>query len=131
MQALHAFGVFAGAGFGALLRWRLGEHLNSLVPNLPLGTLAANVLGGFLVGVAMGVFLQFESVPMWIRLMLVTGFLGGLTTFSTFSAEAVGLLARQEYVAAITLVLAHVLCSLAATTCGLLLVRGLVGAGSG
>ena len=131
MQAGPALGIFIGAGLGALLRWRLGEHLNPLLPALPLGTLAANVLGGFLVGVAMGVFLQFETIPLWAKLTLVTGFLGGLTTFSTFSAEAVSLLVRQDYVPALTLVLAHVLASLIATAGGLFLVRSLVSASSG
>lgn len=91
-----AIGV--GASVGAWLRWGLGLLLNSLHSQLPLGTLAANLGGGFLIGIAVGFFSANPGLsPEW-RLLVVTGFLGGLTTFSTFSAEAMLLLQRGDYV---------------------------------
>ena len=81
--------VCAGASLGALLRWFLAGRFNPMLPFLPPGTLAANLIGGYLVGVAVALFLALPDVsPQW-RLFVVTGFLGGLTTFSTFSAEVV------------------------------------------
>ncbi len=89
--------IALGATLGAWLRWGLSLWLNARLESLPLGTLAANLGGGFLIGVAMGVFNDLpELSPQW-RLLTVTGFLGGLTTFSTFSAEAVALLQRGDY----------------------------------
>ncbi len=89
--------IAVGASLGAWLRWGLALWLNARIESLPLGTLAANLGGGFLIGVAMGVFNDLpELSPEW-RLLTVTGFLGGLTTFSTFSAEAVALLQRGDY----------------------------------
>lgn len=89
--------VGLGAALGAWLRWGLGQQLNALHPSLPLGTLAANLAGGYLVGFALAFFSSFPSLsPEW-RLFAVTGFLGGLTTFSTFSAEAFELLQRGDY----------------------------------
>jgi CrcB protein len=96
MSIAAVFAVFCGAGLGALLRWGLGVRLNSVFPTLPLGTLAANLLGGLLVGLAIAWFGRHPGVPPEMRLFLITGFLGGLTTFSTFSAEVVTLLARGE-----------------------------------
>ena len=96
-NVLAVFAVFTGAGLGALLRWGLGLRLNSLFPTLPLGTLAANLLGGLLVGFAVAWLGRHPGLPPELRLFFITGFLGGLTTFSTFSAEVVGLLARGEY----------------------------------
>lgn len=91
-----AIGV--GASFGAWLRWWLGIWMNTLHSQLPLGTLAANLGGGFLIGIAVGFFSANPALsPEW-RLLVVTGFLGGLTTFSTFSAEAMLLLQRGDYV---------------------------------
>lgn len=88
----QAIAVALGAALGALCRWQLGLWLNTLSPSVPLGTLAANLIGGYLVGVAVAVFaLLTDLSPLW-RLLVVTGFLGGLTTFSTFSAEVVSLL---------------------------------------
>ena len=84
--------ISAGAALGALLRWQLGAGLNNLFPTIPPGTLAANIVGGYLVGVAVAFFAQHPSLaPEW-RLLIITGFLGGLTTFSTFSAEVATLL---------------------------------------
>src|SRR5205807_3992604 len=80
--------VGGGAAVGAWLRWWLGMLLNPLFPTLPLGTLAANLVGGYLMGIALAVLSHFEALPPEARLLITTGFLGGLTTFSTFSAEA-------------------------------------------
>ena len=119
MDYLSAFAIFVGAGIGTLARWGLGLALNPFFPTVPLGTLAANVLGSLLMGAALGVFAQFESLPPAFRLAVTTGFLGGLTTFSTFSAEASTLVLRTEYAWAGTLIGVHVLLSLAATLGGL------------
>ena len=90
---------------------------------MPLGTLAANLAGGYLIGIALGMFSHFASLPAEVRLLVVTGFLGGLTTFSTFSAEAVTLLARQQYFWAAGHMLSHLLGSLAMTALGMLSVN--------
>lgn len=119
------FVIFTGAGFGALLRWALGHSLNPVFPAVPLGTLAANVLGGLLMGLALGAFNQFEAIPPTVRLAMTTGFLGGLTTFSTFSAESVTLLLRGEYRWMAVHVALHVIASLLATLAGMALVRAL------
>ncbi|HET7663279.1 MAG TPA: fluoride efflux transporter CrcB [Rhodanobacteraceae bacterium] len=121
LTALFAVGL--GAAFGAWLRWLLGLLMNPLFPTLPLGTLAANLLGGFLMGLALGVFAHYQSLaPEW-RLFITTGFLGGLTTFSTFSAEAVTLLLRQQYGWFAAHVGMHVAGTLAATLIGFALIR--------
>ena len=113
------FGAFAGA----LLRWLFGMLLNPLLPALPLGTLAANLLGAFVIGAALGVFDQFQSLPPELRLLITTGFCGGLTTFSTFSAETVTLLLRQQYGWSAAIIGAHVLGSIAMTLAGIGLAR--------
>lgn len=117
------FAVGLGAFAGAVLRWVLGILLNPIFPTLPLGTLAANLLGGLAIGVAMGVFAQFEALPVVIRLAVTTGFLGGLTTFSTFSAETVSLLLRQQYAWAGAIVATHLFGSLLMTLLGIGMVR--------
>lgn len=119
MQASSAVAIFVGAGFGALVRWALGLALNPIFPTVPLGTLSANVLGGLLMGLAMGLFIQFESLSPVVRLAVTTGFLGGLTTFSTFSAETITLVLRSEYLWAGALILAHLVLSLLATLAGI------------
>ena len=119
--------VGAGAAIGAWMRWWLGIMLNSTLPALPLGTLAANLIGGYLIGLFMGIFAVASTFPPEVRLFVVTGLLGGLTTFSTFSAEAVTLLTRGQYGWATTHILVHVLGSLVMTGMGLLtiqLIRG-------
>lgn len=131
MQAVSAIGIFVGAGFGALLRWILGMALNPVFPTLPLGTLAANVLGGFLMGITLGLFGQFELLSPALRLAVTTGFLGGLTTFSTFSAETTTLLMRKEYGWAAAIIAAHVGASLLATLLGIALVYWAIGTPGG
>ena len=123
LYSIAAVGI--GSALGAWLRWVLGLGLNAIVPNLPLGTLAANLVGGYLVGVAVEYFSQQVSVPPEIRLLVITGFLGGLTTFSTFSAEAVSLLMRAQYAWAGFLIGAHLAGSLVMTVLGIQTVRAL------
>src|ERR1700716_2141374 len=89
-SAVAAVGI--GAALGAWLRWGLSVAMNALVPALPMGTLAANLIGGYLVGVAAAIFEQYGGLAPELRLFVITGFLGGLTTYSTFSAESVSLL---------------------------------------
>ncbi|HEX3633641.1 MAG TPA: fluoride efflux transporter CrcB [Casimicrobiaceae bacterium] len=117
--------VGGGAAIGAWLRWWLGILLNPLFPTLPLGTLAANLVGGLLMGFAMELLTRHAIVMPEARLLITTGFLGGLTTFSTFSAEVVTLLVRKEYLWGSILVASHVVGSVAATILGMLLVRAL------
>jgi fluoride exporter len=121
-----AFGaVGVGAALGAWLRWWLGLRLNPLFPTVPLGTLASNLIGGYLVGVAVAFFAQNQGLaPEW-RLFAITGFLGGLTTFSTFSAEVVTLLSRGQVAWAIGTAAAHLAGSLAFTALGIATVRAL------
>jgi CrcB protein len=108
-----------GSAAGALLRWQLGARLNSFFPALPPGTLAANIIGGYIVGLAVAYFAQASDIsPEW-RLLIVTGFCGGLTTFSTFSAEVVTLLQEGRVTMAMGAVTVHVAGSLLATLAGL------------
>jgi len=108
-----------GASAGAVLRWLLGRALNALFPAIPLGTLAANLLGGYLIGVAMAVFAALPGLsPEW-RLLTITGFLGGLTTFSTFSAEVATLLQQGRLLWAGAAVGVHVVGSVTMTLLGL------------
>lgn len=111
--------VAVGAAVGAWLRWGFGAWFNPLLPDLPLGTLFANLLGGYLVGLAVAYFMQHPEVsPEW-RLLIITGFLGGLTTFSAFSAETVTLLARGQYAWSAAIVAAHLGGSLLLTVLGM------------
>jgi CrcB protein len=109
-----------GAALGALLRWGLSVWLNALLPNLPPGTLAANLIGGYLIGVAMVFFTQQAQLPPEWRLFVITGFLGGLTTFSTFSAEVMRLLQDGRLAWAGAAMAAHLAGSLLATWAGML-----------
>jgi CrcB protein len=123
MTGFAALAVFGGAGVGACLRWVFGLWLNPLLPGMPLGTLASNLLGGLLVGIATAGFAQLPHLaPEW-RLLLVTGFLGGLTTFSTFSAEVVTLLIRQQWGWALATATTHLAGSLLLTGTGIALVH--------
>ena len=119
--------VGIGAATGAWMRWGLGLLLNPLLPTLPLGTLAANLIGGYLMGIAMGFLTHYASLPAEARLLITTGFLGGLTTFSTFSAEAVTLLSRQQYGWAAAHVTSHLLGSLAMTLLGIFTINVIKG----
>ena len=123
MSLLSVVSIFLGAGFGALLRWVLGLRLNPIFPTLPLGTLAANLIGGLLIGLAVAWFGRHPGLPPEIRLFVITGFLGGLTTFSTFSAEVVNLLARGDYLWGMGAIAAHLTGSLAMTALGIALVQ--------
>lgn len=125
MSGLPILAVFGGAGFGALLRWWLGNLLNPVFPTIPLGTLAANLIGGLLVGVAGGFFTHHTGVPPEWRLLIITGFLGGLTTFSTFSVEVVTLVGRQEYGWALGAASMHLAGSLILTGIGILMANAL------
>lgn len=129
INAASAFAVAIGAALGALLRWLLGLAFNPLIPSLPLGTLAANLVGGLLMGVAMALFAHHETVPLAWRLAVTTGFLGGLTTFSAFSGETVQLLERQQWNWAALLVTTHLGGSLLMTIAGLAGTRALLRAG--
>jgi CrcB protein len=118
--------VLIGGALGSALRWVVGLWLNPMFPTLPLGTLAANLVGGFIIGGALGVFDQFQSLPPEMRLFVITGFCGGLTTFSTFSAETVTLLLRQQYAWMFAIITVHLLGSLAMTLAGIGAVKFLV-----
>ena len=115
--AIIAIGI--GAALGAILRCGLGVGLNHLLPAMPLGTLMANLLGGYLVGLAIALFAQAPQVQAEWRLFVITGFLGGLTTFSTFSAEVVHALQQGRLGWAAAAVSTHVLGSLGLTLLGL------------
>lgn len=112
--------VGLGAALGAWLRWGLGIVLNPVFPTLPLGTLAANLIGGYLVGVAVAFFSEHAGLSPEARLFIITGFMGGLTTFSTFSAEAVTLISRAEYLWATFHIAIHLGGSLVMTVLGML-----------
>ncbi len=116
---LSLLSIAIGATLGAWLRWGLSLWLNARLDSLPLGTLAANLGGGFLIGIAVGVFQDLPGLaPEW-RLLAVTGFLGGLTTFSTFSAESMLLLQRGDYGWALLHSGTHLLGSVALCIAGL------------
>ena len=111
--------IAIGAALGALLRWQLGTRLNSLFPNIPPGTLAANLLGAYIIGLGIAFFATFAAIaPEW-RLLIITGFCGGLTTFSTFSAEITLLLQQGRVSLALGAVAAHVIGSVAMTFAGI------------
>ena len=111
--------IFLGAGLGALLRWWLGSKLNNLFPAIPPGTLSANLIGGYIVGVAIAYFATIAAIaPEW-RLFVITGFCGGLTTFSTFSAEIVTLLEQGRSTWAIAAAAVHLFGSVLMTLAGI------------
>ena len=117
------FAVGGGAAVGAWLRWGLGVLLNPVFPTVPLGTLAANLLAGFLMGVAMELVTRNAAMPPEIRLLVTTGFLGGLSTFSTFSAEIVTLLSHREFLWGLLAIAGHVIGSVVLTVLGILAIR--------
>lgn len=117
LAAFMAIGI--GAALGAWLRWGLGLWLNALHPLLPMGTLAANLLGGYLIGLSVAFFAQHPGLsPEW-RLFVITGFMGGLTTFSTFSVEVFTLFSRAQLGAGLLAIGLHVAGSLAMTGMGI------------
>lgn len=126
MRSLGFLAVGGGAALGAWLRWWLGVLLNSVFPTVPLGTLAANLLGGFLMGMALATMSHYEALSAEMRLLITTGFLGGLTTFSTFSAEAATLMSRQQIGWAAAHIAAHVIGSIAMTFIGIIFMRVLL-----
>lgn len=114
---INAFvAVGLGAAIGAWVRWGLGLLLNASI--IPIGTLAANLIGGYLMGLAFAGLVHMPQLSSEMKLFITTGFLGGLTTFSTFSAEAFHLMHREQYGFAIAHVLLHVLGSLLMTALG-------------
>jgi CrcB protein len=127
MSAAGFAAVGVGAALGAWLRWWLGIALNHVVPTLPLGTLAANLIGGFLMGIAMALMEHYQTLSPELRLFVTTGFLGGLTTFSTFSGEATTLLMHQQGGWLALLVAAHLAGSILMTLAGILTMRLLLG----
>ncbi|WP_114973203.1 fluoride efflux transporter CrcB [Rhodoferax ferrireducens] len=115
---ISVLAICIGASIGALARWRLGLWLNPGAA-IPFGTLAANLIGGYLVGVCVAFFQALPNLdPVW-RLALVTGFLGALTTFSSFSAEVVGMLGQQRYALAFGTTAVHLFGSLLLTVAGI------------
>ncbi|OBY89348.1 MULTISPECIES: fluoride efflux transporter CrcB [Pseudomonas] len=119
--------VSLGAALGALLRWVLGLKLNTLLPSMPPGTVVANLVGGYIIGAAIAFFANTPGVaPEW-RLLIITGFCGGLTTFSTFSAEVVVLLQQGRLAWAMGTVATHLAGSLLMTLAGLWSVNALMG----
>jgi len=119
LQSVVAVG--AGAAAGAWLRWGLSAWLNPVFPAIPFGTLAANLGGGLMMGIAMSVLGHYEALAPEVRLLVTTGFLGGLTTFSTFSAEATTLLTRGQYGWTAAIIALHVVGSIAMTVAGIAL----------
>jgi fluoride exporter len=111
--------ICIGSSLGALLRWWLGTRLNGLFPAIPPGTLAANLIGGYVIGVAVALFAAFSALaPEW-RLFVITGFCGGLTTFSTYSAEIVTLLQQGRVLWALAAAFIHLLGSIVMTFAGI------------
>lgn len=125
MTPVSLLAIGFGAALGAWLRWGLGIILNPLFPTVPLGTLAANLLGGYLVGAAITVFHIHVDLPVEVKLFVITGFLGGLTTFSTFSAEVVNMIQRNEYGWALSTAALHLGGSLLLTGLGILTIQQL------
>jgi CrcB protein len=117
--------VGIGAALGAWLRWGLSAWLNPRIAHFPLGTLASNLIGGYLVGLAVAYFAFRHDLPPAWRLLAITGFLGGLTTFSTFSAEVTALLMQGNYASGAAVAFAHLVGSLALTAAGFATFRAL------
>jgi CrcB protein len=118
--------VFVGAGTGGVVRYLLALWLNPLLAEVPLGTLAANVVGCGAAGVLVGVLAEYTSLDMTLRPLLMAGFLGGLTTFSSFAVDVVQTLEAQRPLLATAIVCTHVGASLAAAIAGLMVARALL-----
>ncbi|SAK54424.1 camphor resistance protein CrcB [Caballeronia temeraria] len=116
---LSIIAVGLGGGLGSLLRWVLGLRLNAIFPNLPLGTFAANVIAGYIIGVAVAFFARFPDLSVEWRLFIITGLMGGLSTFSTFSAEVVAHLQQGRLGWALGEIAIHVSASLLMTALGI------------
>ena len=116
---LAVVAIAIGAAVGALLRWVLGLSLNALLPALPPGTLAANLIGAYIIGLAVAYFAGNPALPPHWRLLIITGFCGGLTTFSTFSAELVALIQQERLGWVAATILVHVGGSVAMTLLGI------------
>lgn len=125
MNALSFAAIGAGAAFGAWLRWLLGTLLNYVYPPIPLGTLAANLVGSFLMGMAMVLLIERGMLPVEMRIAITTGFLASLTTMSTFSAETMALITRGEYFIAGGIVGLHVVGSILMVFVGVFAARAL------
>lgn len=124
---LTILAICTGASAGALMRWFLGVQLNSLFPSLPPGTLTANLLGGYGIGIAIAYFASHPTLaPEW-RLLVITGFLGGFTTFSTFSAETVALLQEGRWLWSLGIIASHVCGSILMTLAGFATMQALRG----
>jgi fluoride exporter len=116
---LSILAVGIGGALGSLLRWVLGLRLNALLPNLPLGTLASNIIAGYVIGVAVAFFARVPDIaPEW-RLFVITGLMGGLSTFSTFSAEVVSHLQQGRFGWALGEIGIHVCASVVMTILGI------------
>lgn len=126
LQLANVAAIGIGAALGAVFRWLLGLWLNQPHLSLPWGTLAANFIGAYLIGLALGALSLFPEVPVWLRLFFVTGFLGGLTTFSTFSGESFGMLERGEYLTALGYMGGSVAGCIALTAVGFVTVHALI-----
>lgn len=114
--------ISLGASAGAISRWLLGNGLNHWLPDMPLGTLVANLTGGYLAGMALAIFTHWPDLPAEWRLLIITGFLGGLTTFSTFSVEVAMMLQQGRLLWVVTMIGAHVLGSVVMTLLGIVTV---------
>jgi CrcB protein len=124
-MALELTAIAIGATLGAWMRWGLSLWLNPRSPQFPLGTLASNLVGGYLVGIAVAFFVTRMDLPPAWRLFAITGFLGGLTTFSSFSAEVTDLLLRGQYAGGLALAGTHLAGSLLLTAAGFATYRAL------
>jgi fluoride exporter len=111
--------ISIGASIGAVLRWTLGLLLDSMSAMLSLGTVAANLVGGYLIGIAVAFFSAHTELPPQWRLLVITGFLGGLTTFSSFSAEVTGMIQENHFGIALSTVMIHLMGSLIMTFLGI------------
>jgi fluoride exporter len=116
---LSILAVGIGGALGSLLRWVLGLRLNGLFPDLPLGTLASNVIAGYVIGVAVAFFARMPDLPSEWRLFVITGLMGGLSTFSTFSAEVVSHLQEGRFGWAMGEIAVHVCASVVMTILGI------------